>query len=153
MARALGSILLLAMFALTAQSIVADAHQTDRAINELAGPVKSVRFEVLEFDTYTGKLDTERMPKLEDWYDRAGNLVEEKYHTPDFIEDKHPQQIDSQTYLLKSNMGDKRRHRVFDPSGKLIEETIYISNGGTWQLLDWTRFKYDVHGRRIEVDD
>ncbi len=86
---------LLAMVASGAPAAVAAAPQSDRHIAELLGPVKSVRLEVLKFDNYTGKLDTERMPGPEEWYDRAGNLVEQKYHTPDFIEDRHPQRIDA----------------------------------------------------------
>jgi hypothetical protein len=147
------AIALLALLASPARAGVAAAPQTDRAIAELAGPVKSVRLEVLHFDAYTGKLDTERMPKLEDWYDRAGNLIEEKYHTADFIDDKHPRRLDAQTYLIKSNMGDKKRHRVFDAGGMLIEETIYILNRASWQILEASRFKYDAHGRRVETDD
>jgi hypothetical protein len=144
---------LLVIVAVAAASGAAPAPQTDREIAELSGPAKSVRLEVQEFDKYTGKLDTERMPKLERWYDRAGNLLEEKYHTPDFIDDKHAQRVDAQTTLLKSNMGDKKRHRVFDSGGKLVEETIYTMDGTTWQVLDWSRFKYDAHGRRIETDN
>jgi hypothetical protein len=143
----------LALLASPARAGVGPVVQTDRTIAELAGPVKSVRLEVLRFDTYAGKLDTERMTKLEDWYDRAGNLIEEKYHTADFIDDKHPQRLDVQTYLIKSNMGDKKRHRVFDERGNLIEETIFIMNGASWQVLEASRFKYDTHGRRVETDD
>ena len=85
---------LLAMVASGAPAAVAAAPQSDRQIAELSGPVKSVRLEVLKFDNYTGKLDTDRMPGPEEWYDRAGSPVEQKYHTPDFIEDRHPQRID-----------------------------------------------------------
>jgi hypothetical protein len=98
----------MAMLASTLWLGVALANLSDRAIEESSGPVRSVRFEVLTFDTYSGKLDTERMPEPEDWYDRSGNLTEEKYHASDFIDDKHPQRIDAQTYLMKSNVGDKR---------------------------------------------
>jgi hypothetical protein len=147
------TIALLAMLVSRASGGVAAAPQTDRAVDALSGPVKSVRYEVLKFDTYTGKLDTERMPELEEWYDHEGNQVEEKYHTPDFIDDKHVHRVDPQTCLLKSNMGDKKRHRVYDSRGQLVEETIYTTDGKTWQVLDWSRFKYDAHDRRIETDD
>jgi hypothetical protein len=141
------------MLAPAASAGVVAAPQSDRAIAQLSGPVKSVRFEVIEVESDTGKLDTERMPKREDWYDPAGNLTEEKYHTPDFIDDRHPQRIDAQTWLLKSNMGDKRRHRAFDSGGRLTEETIYMENDAAWEVLDWTRFNYDPHNRLIESDD
>ena len=81
--------ILLVTVAAGAVAVCISAPATDREIAELSGPVKSVRLEVLKFDAYSGKLDTERMPQIEDWYDRVGNLVEEKYHTPDFIDDQH----------------------------------------------------------------
>ena len=128
------------------------APETDLAIAELSGPVKYVRLEVLKFDKYEGKLDTERMRGLEAWYDRAGNLIEEKYYTPDFVDDRHPQRIDAQTYLLKATMGDKKRHRAFDSDGRLFEEIVYTRSGDGWELLDQTRFRYDSHNRVIESD-
>jgi hypothetical protein len=143
---------LIAMLASTLWLSIARANQTDCAIEELSGPAKSVRLEVLTFETDIGKLDTERIPQREDWYDRSCNLTEEKYHTPDFIDDKHPQRIDVQTYLMKSNMGNKRRHRVFDSSGKLLEETLTIDDSPNAELLNWTRFRYDAHGRVVESD-
>src|SRR5579863_722661 len=127
------------------------APQTDRQIDDLSGPVKSLRFETLIFDTYTGKMDTERMPKAEVWYDQNGNLTEEKSYTPDFIDDRRPQRIDAQTRLLKSKMGDHLQHRIFDSSGRLIEEKVTAGTSGT-QTVSWTRFKYDSHGRSIEDD-
>lgn len=128
------------------------APQTDRQIDDLSGPVKSLRFETLVFDTYTGKMDTERMPQAEEWYDENGDLIEEKSYTSDFIDDRRPQRIDAQTRLLKSNMGDQRQHRVFDSSGRLIEEKDTAATTGT-QIVSWTRFKYDGHGRSIEDDN
>ena len=52
-----------------------------RQIDELSGPVKSLRFETLVFDTYTGKMDTERMPQDGVYYDENGDLIEEKSYT------------------------------------------------------------------------
>jgi len=60
-------VILLITVAAGALAACASAPATDREIAELLGPVKSVRLEVLKFDTYSGKLDTERMPQIEDW--------------------------------------------------------------------------------------
>jgi hypothetical protein len=97
-------------------------------------------------------MDTERMPQAEEWYDENGDLIEGKSYTPDFIDDRRPQRIDAQTRLLKSNMGDQRQHRVFDSSGRLIEEKDTAATTGA-QIVRWTRFKYDSNGRSIEDDN
>ena len=92
------------------------------------------------------------MPQDEVWYNKNGDFIEEKSYTSDFIDDRRPQRIDAQTRLLKSNMGDQRQHRVFDSSGRLIEEKDTAATTGT-QIVSWTRFKYDGHGRSIEDDN
>src|SRR5260370_33918216 len=48
-------------------------------------------------------------------------------------------------------MGDQRQHRVFDSSGRMIEEKVTAGTSGT-QIVSWTRFKFDSHGRSIEDD-
>ncbi|HEV3113018.1 MAG TPA: hypothetical protein VGY99_21230 [Candidatus Binataceae bacterium] len=53
--------ILLITIAAGALAVCASALATDREIADLLGLVKSVRLEVLKFDTYGGKLDAERM--------------------------------------------------------------------------------------------
>jgi len=93
------------------------------------------------------------MPAFADTYDQAGNLLEHKHYTPDFIDDQHLERIDAETVAIHSKMGNKRQMMKFDESGKLIRLQIFFGLDGRGGMLDDTRYRYDPRGREIQEDE
>ena len=146
-------VILLAIVSSAALSGVAAAPQLDRDRAELIGPVKMTVSEFQTLKGYDGNPpDPYRTPAGTDIYDRAGNLVERKHFTTDFIDDQHLQRIDPETVVIRSNMGDKRQLMKFDPTGKLVRLQVFIGADGKGSMLEDTRYKHDAKGREIEED-
>jgi hypothetical protein len=147
----LAAMLLLAVPVLAhAQS--AAVNQNDREIDGLQGPVKTANEEMQSVDSESGKLDDERIPVIEETYDAEGNLTDRKTNETDFVDHVTPVRIDTNTWLMRSNMGDHTQRRSFDSGGKLVEQTTFNGKDTSSPLLAKARYKYDSNGRVAEIE-
>lgn len=140
---------LFAVALLAVATASASTIKSERERDELKGPVKSVavRWEANHKDEAGG---IEQRDLGITTYDTAGNVIDEKDFTADFIRDRKPERIDANTVIFRSVMGDEVLHYDFDAQGNVVElQKWYGAKAeGPADLME--RTKYDAAGLAIE---
>lgn len=125
--------------------------KTDRARDELVGPVRTVatRWQANHRNA-DGAIEERELGVVE--YDAAGNLVVSREYTGAFVRERRPERRGHDETLFRSEMGSALERFVYDAHDNLVGRRAWYKDtaGGPPDIFE--RMKYDVADRQIESD-